>query len=58
MDISVYKLDFNERVWIRIKKLKDQAIFIGSSGAQLKIEAYMCMILICVVSRSVCHAQM
>lgn len=35
MDISVYKLDFNERVWIRIKKLKDQAIFIGSSGAQV-----------------------
>jgi hypothetical protein len=35
MDISVYKLDFNERVWIRIKNLKDQAIFIGSSGAQV-----------------------
>ena len=35
VDIWVYKLDFDEKVWTRIKELKDQAIFIGSSGGQV-----------------------
>ncbi|KAJ6416228.1 hypothetical protein OIU84_004933 [Salix udensis] len=35
VDIWVYKLDFDEKVWTRIKELKDQAIFIGSSSGQV-----------------------
>ncbi|KAB5524422.1 hypothetical protein DKX38_022171 [Salix brachista] len=30
-----YSRDFDEKVWTRIKELKDQAIFIGSSGEQV-----------------------
>ncbi|KAF9666543.1 hypothetical protein SADUNF_Sadunf16G0239900 [Salix dunnii] len=35
VDIWVYKLDFDKKVWTRIKELKDQAIFIGFSGEQV-----------------------
>ncbi|KAJ6349088.1 hypothetical protein OIU77_006641 [Salix suchowensis] len=35
LDIWVYKLDFEEKVWTRVKELKDQAIFIGSSSGQV-----------------------